>query len=74
MGRVARNFFLRDSSERSWIIENTWCGGCLLPDLGIDDPNEFEEDGLVFIEGRCRICRVTLMSEVVDQRAPAVSS
>lgn len=53
------------------MVENTWCGGCSLPDLGIDDPSEFEEDGLIFIEGRCRICGPTLRSEVVDQRVPA---
>lgn len=71
MGRVGRDFFQRDRAERSWMIENTWCGGCRLPDLGIDDPNEFEEDGLVYIEGRCRVCRALLTSEVVDQRVPA---
>lgn len=71
MSRVDRDFFQRDSAERAWMVENTWCGGCSLPDLGIDDPSEFEEDGLIFIEGRCRICGPTLRSEVVDQRVPA---
>lgn len=74
MSRVERDFLRRDTAERSWIVENTWCGGCSLPDLGIDDPSEFEEDGLVYVEGRCRVCGTTLTSEVVDQRVPASSA
>lgn len=50
------------------MIENTWCAECCLPDLGIDDPREFELEGRVYLEGQCRICRRTLTSEVVDQR------
>lgn len=68
--RVRRDFYRRDRSERTWMLENTWCDGCRLPDLGMDDPREFEEDGHVYIEGRCRICGRTLTSEVVDQRVP----
>lgn len=68
--RVGRDFYRRDRSERTWMLENTWCDGCRLPDLGMDDPCEFEEDGHVYIEGRCRICGRTLTSEVVDQRVP----
>lgn len=68
MGRLSRDFFLRDAAEQDWLQENTWCSGCRLPDLGIDDPREFEEDGQVFIQGSCRICRMKLTSEVVDQR------
>ncbi len=68
MGRVSRNFYRRDGAERNWMIESTWCGRCRLPDLGIDDPCEFEEDGVVYLEGQCRICGGTLTSEVVDQR------
>jgi hypothetical protein len=70
MTRRRRDFYCRDSSERVWMLESTWCEDCRLPDLGIDDPTEFEEDGLVYIEGRCRICGCRLTSEIVDQRSP----
>ena len=73
MSRVNRNFYRRDGAERDWMQESTWCNRCRLPDLGIDDPEEFEEDGRVYVEGRCRICRQTLTSEVVDQRGQAAS-
>ncbi len=69
MPRLQRDFFNRDESERSWMIESTWCDTCGLPDLGIENPMEFEEDGHVYIEGSCRICGRRLMTEVVDQRA-----
>ncbi len=68
MSRTERDFYRRDESERAWMIENTWCGACRLPDLGIDEPREFEDDGRIYLEGRCRICRRVLTSEVVDQR------
>ncbi len=68
MSRTERDFFLRDESERAWMVENTWCAVCRLPDLGIEHPREFEVDGGVYLEGECRICRGTLTSEVVDQR------
>ncbi|MCP4035438.1 MAG: hypothetical protein GY733_00755 [bacterium] len=71
MGRVQRDFYRRECTERTWMIENTWCGHCRLPDLGIDDPREFEEDGCIYLEGVCRICGRTLTSEVVDQRESA---
>lgn len=74
MSRMSLNFYRRDDAERMWMQENTWCHRCRLPDLGIDDPEEFEEDGQVFIEGRCRICRNTLRSEIVDQRAQAAQA
>ena len=55
------------------MVESTWCENCRLPDLGIENPMEFEEDGHVFIEGQCRICGRRLTTEIVDQRAPAAS-
>jgi len=74
MNRIDRDFYQREAAERDWMIENTWCGECQLPDLGIDEPREFEEAGRIFLEGDCRICRRTLTSEVVDQRdRPAVA-
>lgn len=71
MNRIERDFFLRDESERAWMIESTWCSSCRLPDLGIDEPQEFEIDGQIYLEGRCRICRRVLTSEVHDQRQVA---
>lgn len=72
-GRVSRDFSLREGAVQNWLQENTWCSGCRLPDLGIDDPREFEAEGQVFIEGSCRICRLKLTSEVVDQRTAAAT-
>jgi hypothetical protein len=71
MARLMRNFYQRGSSERSWMIESTWCGTCRLHDLGLENPVEFEEEGRVYVEGHCRICGETTLAEVVDQRKTA---
>jgi hypothetical protein len=71
MARVIRDFYQRGSSERSWMIESTWCGNCRIHDLGLDNPIEFEEEGRVFVEGHCRICGDTTLAEIVDQRKVA---
>ena len=50
MARVIRNFYQRAPSERSWMIESTWCNTCRLHDLGLENPIEFEEEGRVYVE------------------------
>ena len=68
MSRVARRFESRSISEQGWLLDNTWCEFCGMYDLGMLDPEEYELDGRVFIEGRCRVCGRDLKSEIVDQR------
>ncbi len=68
MSRVARRFESRSISEQGWLLDNTWCEFCGIYDLGMLDPEEYELDGRIFIEGRCRVCGRDLRSEIVDQR------
>ena len=69
MARVVRKFAGRSISEQQWLLENTWCDTCTMYDLGMIDPEEYEEDGRVFIEGVCQVCGNPIKSEIVDQRA-----
>ena len=71
-GRVARRFESRSISEQGWLVDNTWCESCGMYDLGMLDPEEYELDGRIFIEGRCRVCGRELKSEIVDQRGRKV--
>lgn len=71
MTRVLREFSERTAWERQWLVENTWCDVCRLPDLGVAEPIEFEEDGRVFMEGYCCVCGGLVTAEIVDQRRPS---
>jgi len=51
------------------MLQNTWCDACAEADLGMDAAHEYEEDGRVYVEGRCRKCRRTVCSEVVERDA-----
>ncbi len=58
------NFNLRAENEKDWIIQNTWCEICNLADLGLLEPLEYEEDGLTFIEGKCKKCGNLVISQI----------
>jgi len=67
MTRKERNYSLRSSFERSCFEEDTWCDGCKAADLGLVEPHEYEEDGIVFIEGKCRSCGGRVVSEIINK-------
>ena len=64
MTRVERDFFSRESAEQEWMLENTWCDTCRETDIGISSPLEYEEDGVIYIEGQCCRCGQTVRSSV----------
>lgn len=65
MTRKEHDYSLRSPFERSYFEEDTWCDICQAADLGLVDPHEFEEDGRVFIEGKCRKCGNRVVSEII---------
>jgi hypothetical protein len=62
--RKPRNFFSRPEAERKWMLENTWCDHCQEADLGMSSPEEYEEEGSVFIQGTCSKCGARVVSEI----------
>ena len=67
--RNSRNFFERAEEERRWLQDNTWCDACGEADLGMSSPTEYEEAGVIFVEGACRRCGQIVRSEVTTKDA-----
>ena len=67
MNRRQRNFYDRDPSDQRWMTENTWCDVCGEADLGITEPNEYAEDGEVYLEGKCRKCGGRVVTRVTEE-------
>lgn len=65
MAKTERDFYDRPLDERRWLENETWCDSCLQPDLGLVEPHEYEENGAVFIEGKCRTCGGRVASKIV---------
>lgn len=67
MMRKPRQFSDRPEQERAWFIQETWCEKCNKPDLGLTDPQEYEEEGRIFVEGKCRVCGTRVVSEILEE-------
>jgi hypothetical protein len=67
--RVPRDFNLRDPAEQRALCSETWCSRCERPDLGLNDPIEYEEGGRIFVEGACVACGERLFTELLEARA-----
>jgi hypothetical protein len=65
MAKTERDFYDRPQEERSWLENETWCDGCRQADLGLIEPHEYEENGAVFIEGKCRACGGAVASKIM---------
>lgn len=69
MGKIYRDFEARTELEKGWILENTWCDECDEADLGMTAPREYEEDGRIYVEGRCPRCGQRICSEIAVKDA-----
>ena len=67
MPRIQRDFAARSPAEQEWLLQNTWCDGCDEADLGMSAPREYEEDGSVYVQGRCLKCGQVVRSEVFEE-------
>ena len=68
--RTARDFAARTPEDQNELVRNTWCDPCQEADLGMLAPVEFEEDGAIYVEGRCARCGSSVITEVVDVDLP----
>ncbi len=69
MARRERDFNAREAGEQAWLRQNTWCDECQAADLGMRDPIEYEEEGLVYVEGTCLRCGSRVVSEIQERDA-----
>ena len=60
------DFSTLEKSERDWYLQNTWCSICGKPDLGIDKPELYLQDGVRHISGNCKICSCLCISTLVE--------
>jgi len=67
MAKQERDFYKRDPEEQAAFLEQTWCNNCLEVDLGMTDPVEYEQDGTIMIEGKCKKCGEPVITELADE-------
>ncbi|SEM36524.1 hypothetical protein SAMN05428989_3647 [Pseudoxanthomonas sp. GM95] len=67
--KTKRDFFVRDRLIQEAVCEDTWCDRCVQADLGLIDPVEYEEDGRVFVEGRCARCSAVVVTVLTERQA-----
>jgi hypothetical protein len=66
--KISRDFSKRPPEEQRWFIEETWCEKCKLPDIGLLEPKEYEEDGKIYVEGKCKVCGNRVVNEIVGDK------
>lgn len=64
--KIARDFYARDEDEVKAFLEQTWCDNCQEVNLGMIEPEEYELNDTVFIEGKCAKCRAIILTELTD--------
>ena len=67
MNRIPRNFQSRSQIEQNWMLDNTWCNNCNEAGIGMKNPVEYEENGIIFVEGQCLRCGKIVRSEITDK-------
>ncbi|GAA6133449.1 hypothetical protein NBRC116188_02380 [Oceaniserpentilla sp. 4NH20-0058] len=67
MAKQERDFYQRDPEDQAAFLEQTWCNNCLEVDLGMVDPVEYEQDGTIMIEGKCKKCGESVITELADE-------
>lgn len=60
------DFGLRSEEERQSLLTHTWCDACQQADLGMVEPQEYEQFGLRFVEGQCKVCGEAVFTELSD--------
>ncbi len=56
-------------AEQQALVRDTWCEACSKPDLGLVDPVEYEEHGVIYVAGNCSICRAPVTTFVSEIRS-----
>ncbi|MDF1762229.1 MAG: hypothetical protein P1U57_02370 [Oleibacter sp.] len=64
--RTERDFNARDTEDQQAFLTQTWCNECMAADLGMKEPVEYEQDGVIYIEGKCVKCNAPVCTEIAD--------
>ncbi|WP_415894040.1 hypothetical protein ACMXYN_06630 [Neptuniibacter sp. PT8_73] len=64
--RIERDFESRDADEKKAFLEQTWCDNCQEVNLGMVEPEEYELNDIIFIEGKCVKCGHVILTEITE--------
>jgi len=64
---IERNFDERTEEDKEAFLTQTWCNACQAADLGMVEPKEYELNGVVIVEGKCKKCGEVSLTEVADE-------
>lgn len=64
---LERDFSARSIEEQHDFLSQTWCNHCMEMDLGMINPKEFETKDRVWIEGECKKCGQSTVTEIVEE-------
>lgn len=59
-----RDFYERDEFQQYDVLKAVWCDECDAPNLGIEDPVEYEEGGIILLEGKCAQCGEEVIARI----------
>ncbi|MCV6589819.1 MAG: hypothetical protein OIF57_12420 [Marinobacterium sp.] len=65
--RTPRDFFSRGADEQQAFLEQTWCDNCQQVNSGMVEPHEYELKGVIYIEGKCKVCGTVILTELTDE-------
>lgn len=66
MERTERDFYAREKEDQEAFLTQTWCNECMAVDLGMKEPQEYEQNGVVYVEGKCVKCDNQVTTEIAD--------
>lgn len=61
-----RDFNARTEEDKQAFLENTWCDQCQEVNLGLYQPNEYEQGKTIYIEGKCKKCHAVVITELTE--------
>jgi hypothetical protein len=64
---VEHNFEERTEEDKEAFLTQTWCNACQAADLGMVEPKEYELNGAIIVEGKCKKCGEVSLTEVADE-------
>ena len=64
---LERDFSARSIEEQHDFLSQTWCNHCMEMDLGMINPKEFETKDRVWIEGECKKCGQSTVTEILEE-------
>ncbi len=65
--KKGRDFRDRDEWARDEILGSMWCDNCNEGNLGVENPQEYEVKGVVYLEGICVQCGEPVVITIADE-------